>query len=1183
MVLGKYTKLKRTLGKIELSVLSWNINDISDQSLGNKSETEEFRKKMEQVPIFCLQETKSEVNVPNYRCFNKNRETSRSGGLCIGVHRSIAEHFTPLKTDSPDIQAISISKSYTKWEKDVTLINIYDSQEYSSYKVKMRKLGYEEQTLETLLDLIGEQITKSDIMLVGDFNARTGSLNYTPLSGDWKNPKVMNAPKPSRASKDQVLNERGKKLIDLLSCCNLTLLNGSTLGDIFGEFTCLKYNGQSIPDYMAVTPNLRTKVKSFNILPLVDFSDHKPLLCTFSTETSITTPELIENLYCDAPKKPKWNEEVLSKTFQENLNRPELLADLINISATKPETSEHIHAMNEKLVNTLATAMGKEQVDNQHSFKPRKFSKKKRRSKFRRKQKWFDAECILAKRELNKISKKYGKNPCDDLLRMQYYSTKKMYRKLIKRKKSASLEELSSKILQEGRISWEDLKSAKKFNETPSRLDIFDMSTFYQFFAKLYSKKEANFTKDHTTKQPTDEISEILNGTVAEGEIINAAKSLRNGKAVGLDQVMNEQLKHASQNPSALRALTKLFNGCLDLGVYPWNTTIVSPLHKKGCIYNPDNYRAIAIGSNLGKLFATVLLNRLLKFREAHCPDTKNQLGFCKNARTVDHLFTLSTCIEKHVHHHGKRLYSCFVDFQKAFDSISREALLYKLSTLGIQGKFLKCLEFMYKNSNARIKLISKISDSFDILAGTEQGHPMSPELFKTYIHELSERLNGLDGVDCPKLNETIVTHLLWADDLVLIALTRESLQLMLCELESFCSEWGLAVNIKKTAIMIFNKSGRLLKESYGFKYEDKEVPTTRTYCYLGITFSLTGSFKVAMSLLRQKALRAYFGLKREVDLYSIPKTAVFKLLDSLISPIITYGIELWITKTAGFKEISSLLKKDNHTHLSKLAADPIERFHLSVLKWTLGVKKGTSNAAIWGDSGRTPLVISCVKQVTVFFNRLSRQDREETPALVRHAFVEQRKLNLDWFSVMTSTLSSLDENKLEHQFFNAKLCQTRAKDKFISTWDSERQQNKKLRFYNEIKDTFESEPYLALTSKEGSTCVAKVRMSAHKLKIETGRYGSRSENPANRLCDFCCDTATMDLLVHLPEVDPIIEDETHFLRTCPRYHISRTNLQEPAKSLLMYDVKETFRTELIQETARYVKELFRIRFEKTV
>ena len=50
----------------------------------------------------------------------------------------------------------------------------------------------------------------------------------------------------------------------------------------------------------------------------------------------------------------------------------------------------------------------------------------------------------------------------------------------------------------------------------------------------------------------------------------------------------------------------------------------------------------------------------------------------------------------------------------------------------------------MYKNSKAKIKLIAKISDSFDILAGTKQGHPMSLELFKTYIHELSERLNSI-------------------------------------------------------------------------------------------------------------------------------------------------------------------------------------------------------------------------------------------------------------------------------------------------------------------------------------------------------------------------------------------------------------------------------------------------------
>ena len=117
--------------------------------------------------------------------------------------------------------------------------------------------------------------------------------------------------------------------------------------------------------------------------------------------------------------------------------------------------------------------------------------------------------------------------------------------------------------------------------------------------------------------------------------------------------------------------------------------------------------------------------------RKKYCPDTVNQLGFCKQARTVDHLFTLSTCIDKYVKRQGHRLYSCFVDYRKAFDSISRDALLYKLSMLGIDGKFLNCPRFMYQNSKAKVRLISKLSDDLDILAGTEHGHPMSPELLR--------------------------------------------------------------------------------------------------------------------------------------------------------------------------------------------------------------------------------------------------------------------------------------------------------------------------------------------------------------------------------------------------------------------------------------------------------------------
>ena len=136
--------------------------------------------------------------------------------------------------------------------------------------------------------------------------------------------------------------------------------------------------------------------------------------------------------------------------------------------------------------------------------------------------------------------------------------------------------------------------------------------------------------------------------------------------------------------------LCKLFNECLevDKGVYPWNTTVITPLFKKGDVYDPDCYRAIAVGSNLGKTFSQILLDRLVKSRAIHFPDTANQLGFCKGAQTVDHIFTLNTCIEKYVQVKRSRLYTCFVDFRKAFESIPREALLHKLKNYGVNGKF---------------------------------------------------------------------------------------------------------------------------------------------------------------------------------------------------------------------------------------------------------------------------------------------------------------------------------------------------------------------------------------------------------------------------------------------------------------------------------------------------------------
>ena len=102
----------------------------------------------------------------------------------------------------------------------------------------------------------------------------------------------------------------------------------------------------------------------------------------------------------------------------------------------------------------------------------------------------------------------------------------------------------------------------------------------------------------------------------------------------------------------------------------------------------------------------------------------------------------------------------------------------------------------MYTNSRAKIKLLDKLSSAIDVTIGTEQGHPMSPELFKIFLLDLSADLNDIEDVRIPCLNDVEISHLLWADDLVLLALDSHSLQTLINHVYDFCCTWGLTVNL---------------------------------------------------------------------------------------------------------------------------------------------------------------------------------------------------------------------------------------------------------------------------------------------------------------------------------------------------------------------------------------------------
>ena len=109
---------------------------------------------------------------------------------------------------------------------------------------------------------------------------------------------------------------------------------------------------------------------------------------------------------------------------------------------------------------------------------------------------------------------------------------------------------------------------------------------------------------------------------------------------------------------------------------------MIKPIYKqKGSCDDPNNYRGITILSCFGKLFTSVINNRLVKYFDENTTIVPEQAGFRAGHSTVDHVFTLH-CIIDFFLAKKKRLYCLFIDYEKAFDRVERAFFVAKTSGL---------------------------------------------------------------------------------------------------------------------------------------------------------------------------------------------------------------------------------------------------------------------------------------------------------------------------------------------------------------------------------------------------------------------------------------------------------------------------------------------------------------------
>ena len=196
-------------------------------------------------------------------------------------------------------------------------------------------------------------------------------------------------------------------------------------------------------------------------------------------------------------------------------------------------------------------------------------------------------------------------------------------------------------------------------------------------------------------------------------------------------------------------------------------------------IFDPSNYRGITLISCLGKLFSTLLHVRIENEVEKRFL-SQSQAGFRENERTT-HQMTLFTLIKKSLRE-GKYLYTCFVDFRKAYDSICRQRLIYKFKEFGLTGNILEIMKTMYATPKVFLLCEGKINQSFSTKIELKQGDVLSTFLFNLYINYLSRFLNKEsnteeDQLHIPKLDNITINNLLLADDLTILSWSKYDLQ----------------------------------------------------------------------------------------------------------------------------------------------------------------------------------------------------------------------------------------------------------------------------------------------------------------------------------------------------------------------------------------------------------------------
>ena len=585
-IINMSNQFHKSHGKLNIGM--WNIQGLSLK----KSTDEDFVNTISNVHILGLVETwcgggNPQIDISGFSFVtNSTRKKASkarrfSGGISIYIKNDLRKGVSKLAPGHNDIVWVKLDKNFFHLKKDVFLAIIYFSPENSTGAKEELKDLYSK-----LLSDIELYSSQGDIIIQGDFNAYTNTSADFVILDNCQHPNLddinyfIDSSAPRNNMDKKLPNKSGKLLLDLCKETGLRILNGRTVGDLHGKYTCTTYNGCSLVDYTLVSANLLHGVGSFIVKDITTVSDHCLVNCTLLACFYSKTPK---NDLNPLPGKFIWNSQSI-ENYKSNLQSATVKNKLQSFLLDKDENCD-------SAVETLNSILHETAIKSAKFIKIKPPSNRKKAKK----KEWFSDSCHDLRNTVKSYISLVRKQPDNGLYRKSYYSFLSKYRrrcKIEERKYRAKIcENIYSNMKKDPKTFWTMINKLSNCSNGDKE-DISNKEDFIQYFENInnssirfpnnnFHESVVNKLNNLENNLSSEDINNSYNEPIGANEILAAVKTLKNGKSTASDLISNEMIKYGF--PLLLEPILKLFNLIFKKGQFPklWNESYITLIHKK--------------------------------------------------------------------------------------------------------------------------------------------------------------------------------------------------------------------------------------------------------------------------------------------------------------------------------------------------------------------------------------------------------------------------------------------------------------------------------------------------------------------------------------------------------------------------------------------------------------------------